>query len=78
MFVNFGELAQNIKEFIEEVQKKRQQTLKLESIEDMAKAVENIPELKKISGNLSKHVTLSMEVSKLVEERMLMKVSQVE
>lgn len=43
--------------------------MKLDSLEDMAKAVENIPELKRISGNLSKHVTLSMEVSKLVEER---------
>lgn len=43
--------------------------MKIDSLEDMAKAVENIPELKRISGNLSKHVTLSMEVSKLVEER---------
>jgi len=44
----------------------------------MAKAVENIPELKRISGNLSKHVTLSMEVSKLVEDRSLMAVSKIE
>jgi vacuolar protein sorting-associated protein 45 len=31
-----------------------------------------------MSGNLSKHVTLSCEVSKLVEERLLMSVSKVE
>lgn len=31
-----------------------------------------------MSGNLSKHVALSCEISKLVEERQLLKVSKVE
>ena len=30
---------------------------------------DSIPELKKLSGNLSKHVTLSCELSRLVEDR---------
>lgn len=37
-----------------------------------------MPELKKLSGNLSKHVTLSCELSKIVEERQLMAVSRAE
>jgi len=37
-----------------------------------------MPELRKVSGNLSKHVSLSCEITKLVEERSLMKVSKVE
>ncbi len=38
-------------------------------MEDMQKAVESIPEIKKMSGNLSKHVTLSCELSNLVADR---------
>jgi vacuolar protein sorting-associated protein 45 len=37
---NFGELAQNIKEFIENVTKKREETLKLDSIAAMQSAIE--------------------------------------
>ena len=42
------------------------------------KAVDRIPEIRKLSGNLSKHVTLSCEISKIVEERSLLKVSKIE
>jgi vacuolar protein sorting-associated protein 45 len=37
-----------------------------------------MPELKRISGNLSKHVTLSSEISKMIEDRSLMSVSELE
>lgn len=46
--------------------------------EDMAKFVDNYPEYRKMHGNVSKHVTLVTEMSKIVEERMLMLVSQTE
>lgn len=48
------------------------------SAEDMAKFVENYPEYKKMHGNVSKHVTLVTEMSKMVEERKLMLVSETE
>lgn len=44
----------------------------------MAKFVENYPEYKKNHGNVSKHVTLVTEMSKIVEERKLMLVSETE
>jgi vacuolar protein sorting-associated protein 45 len=44
----------------------------------MAKFVDNYPEYKKMQGNVSKHVTLVTEMSKIVEERKLMLVSQTE
>lgn len=44
----------------------------------MQKALDNLPELKKLSGNLQKHVSISSEISKLVDERKLMDVSRVE
>lgn len=46
--------------------------------EDMARFVDNYPEYKKMQGNVSKHVTLVTEMSKLVEARKLMMVSQTE
>lgn len=48
------------------------------STEDMAKFVDNYPEYRKMHGNVSKHVTLVTEMSKIVEERKLMLVSQTE
>lgn len=46
--------------------------------EDMARFVDNYPEYRKMQGNVSKHVTLVTEMSKLVEARKLMTVSQTE
>jgi hypothetical protein len=44
----------------------------------MARFVENYPEFRKKSGNVSKHVSLMSELSRIVDERLLMSVSQVE
>ncbi len=44
----------------------------------MQKVLESMPELKRKSANVSKHVTLLGEISKLVEERTLTEVSRVE
>lgn len=46
--------------------------------EDMAKFVDNYPQYRKMHGNVSKHVTLVTEMSKIVEERKLMLVSETE
>lgn len=40
--------------------------------------MDNYPEYRKMQGNVSKHVTLVTEMSKIVEERKLMLVSQTE
>lgn len=47
-------------------------------LEDMAKFVDNYPGYRKMQGNVSKHVTLVTEMSKIVDERKLMLVSQTE
>lgn len=44
----------------------------------MAKFVDNYPEYRKMHGNVSKHVTLVTEMSKIVEARKLMVVSETE
>ena len=78
MYSNFGELAYSIKNYIDEVSQVKQKSFKIESLDDMQKALDSLPELKKLSGNLQKHVTISSEISRLVDERKLMDVSRVE
>uniref|UniRef100_A0A8C9W027 Vacuolar protein sorting-associated protein 45 n=1 Tax=Scleropages formosus TaxID=113540 RepID=A0A8C9W027_SCLFO len=79
MYLNFGEIGSNIKNLMEDFQKKKPKgQQKLESIADMKAFVDNYPQFKKMSGTVSKHVTVVGELSRLVSERQLMEVSEVE
>lgn len=50
----------------------------IQSIADMQRFIENYPEFRAKSGNVSKHVTLMGEMGRLIDERHLLQVSQVE
>uniref|UniRef100_A0AAQ4QZX2 Vacuolar protein sorting-associated protein 45 n=1 Tax=Gasterosteus aculeatus aculeatus TaxID=481459 RepID=A0AAQ4QZX2_GASAC len=79
LYLNFGEIGTNIKNLMEDFQKKKpKEQQKLESITDMKAFVDNYPQFKKMSGTVSKHVTVVGELSRLVSERQLMEVSEVE
>ncbi|XP_039619065.1 vacuolar protein sorting-associated protein 45 [Polypterus senegalus] len=79
LYLNFGEIGTNIKNLMEDFQKKKPKgQQKLESIADMKAFVDNYPQFKKMSGTVSKHVTVVGELSRLVSERNLMEVSEVE
>uniref|UniRef100_A0A667YD12 Vacuolar protein sorting-associated protein 45 n=1 Tax=Myripristis murdjan TaxID=586833 RepID=A0A667YD12_9TELE len=79
LYLNFGEIGTNIKNLMEDFQKKKPKgQQKLESIADMKAFVDNYPQFKKMSGTVSKHVTVVGELSRLVSERQLMEVSEVE
>ncbi|KAJ2311652.1 vacuolar protein sorting-associated protein 45, partial [Coemansia sp. RSA 2704] len=77
-FLNFGDLGASIKEFVDSYQSKTQSHDKIESISDMKRFVEAYPEFRKLSGNVSKHVTLIGELSRLVSQRHLLAVSELE
>ncbi|PSS31736.1 Vacuolar protein sorting-associated protein [Actinidia chinensis var. chinensis] len=78
MYENFGDIGMNIKRMVDEFQQVAKSNQQIQTIEDMAKFVDNYPEYRKMHGNVSKHVTLVTEMSKIVEERKLMLVSQTE
>uniref|UniRef100_A0A0N5AKF2 Vacuolar protein sorting-associated protein 45 n=1 Tax=Syphacia muris TaxID=451379 RepID=A0A0N5AKF2_9BILA len=78
MYVNFGEIGQNIKVLMTEYQQRAQTNQKLESISDMKAFIEQYPQFKKISGTVSKHVTVVGELSKTVAARNLLEVSETE
>lgn len=78
MYLNFGEIGSNIKELMEDFQKKTKSQQKVESIADMKAFVENYPQFKKMSGAVAKHVTLVGELSRLVASHNLLEVSETE
>ena len=78
MYLDFGDLGGTIKEYVEQYQTKTKSNASLESIADMKRFVENYPEFRKLSGNVSKHVTLVGELSRRVGEEGLLDVSELE
>ena len=78
IYSNFGEIGQTIKVLMEEFQKKAKSHQKIDSIADMKNFVENYPQFKKMSGTVSKHVTLVSELSRLVGLRNLLQISELE
>lgn len=78
LYSNFGEIGQTIKILMEEFQNKAKSHQKIDSISDMKNFVENYPQFKKMSGTVSKHVTLVSELSRLVSLRNLLEISELE
>jgi len=78
MYQNFGDLGGNIKEYVEQYQSRTKSTMQIDSIADMKRFVEDYPEFRKLSGNVSKHVTLVGELSRRVGEDSLLDVSELE
>ena len=75
---NFGDLAVNIESYLSKFQEQTKNNSKIESIEDMQKFIDQYPEFKRLSGNVSKHVTIVHELSRLVSVGNLITVSALE
>lgn len=78
MYLNFGDLGGNIKDYVEQYQSKTKSNASIESIADMKRFVEDYPEFRKLSGNVSKHVTLVGELSRRVGADGLLDASELE
>lgn len=78
LYDNFGDLGASIKRYVLEFQTRTASSKKIETVQDMKRFVEEYPEFRKLSGNVSKHVTLVGELSRRVESEHLLEVSEVE
>ncbi len=78
MYSNFGDLGGSIKDYVEQYQSRTKNNANIESIADMKRFIEEYPEFRKLSGNVSKHVTLVSELSRRVGAENLLEVSEVE
>jgi hypothetical protein len=76
----FGDLGEHLKAYVQAYQSKSlaQSPQNISSISDMKKFVEEYPEFKKLGGNVSKHVALVGELSRLVGRDKLLEVGEVE
>lgn len=72
------DLATNIQNFINEVSEKKKKTVNIESLEAMHEALDKIPEIRQISANVAKHVTLSFDITEQLNKRGLKDVSKIE
>jgi len=78
MYNNYGDLGIEIKNLVDGFQEASKMNHNIQSIEDMQRFVENYPEFRSKQGNVSKHVTLMTELSRIVEEGNLMNASEIE
>ena len=93
LYENFGDLGAHVKAYVGEYQAKSFSTSaegsgtstpnagarnRIETIADMKKFVEEYPEFRKLGGNVSKHVALIGELSRLVGIKKLLEVSELE
>jgi len=76
----FGDLGTSLKDYVQEYQNRSasQSPSAINSISDMKRFVEDYPEFRKLGGNVSKHVALVGELSRLVGRDKLLEVGEVE
>lgn len=78
MYENYGDLGNNVKELVDEFAQDSNQHSSITTVADMQHFVEAYPEFRAKGGHVSKHVTLLTEMSKIVDKRILLSVSQTE
>lgn len=77
-YKNFGDLGMNLKMLVDSFQMQSTNSNNLKTIDDMMRFVRNYPEFRKSSSNVSKHVAIAGELSRMVSEMNLLDVSQLE
>ena len=76
----FGDLGSSLKDYVQEYQSRSlaQSPSSINSIADMKRFMEEYPEFRKLGGNVTKHVALVGELSRLVGRDKLLEVGEVE
>ncbi|KJA16499.1 hypothetical protein HYPSUDRAFT_147686 [Hypholoma sublateritium FD-334 SS-4] len=76
----FGDLGSSLKDYVQDYQTRSlaQSPSSINSIADMKRFVEEYPEFRKLGGNVSKHVALVGELSRIVGRDKLLEVGEVE
>ncbi|KAK4700286.1 vacuolar protein sorting-associated protein 45, partial [Phenoliferia sp. Uapishka_3] len=80
LYDNFGDLGAHLQEYVLDYKNRSASSnaSKIETVADMKRFIEEYPEFRKLGGNVSKHVALVGELSRLVKARHLLEVSELE
>eukprot|EP01105_Mastigella_eilhardi_P015932 TRINITY_DN364_c0_g1_i6.p1 TRINITY_DN364_c0_g1~~TRINITY_DN364_c0_g1_i6.p1 ORF type:complete len:432 (+),score=123.50 TRINITY_DN364_c0_g1_i6:60-1298(+) len=76
MYLNFGDLGTVVQDLVNDFASKTKSTQKVQTLEDIKKFCETFPEFRKVSSNVTKHVTIMGEISRQVALRKLLDVSE--
>jgi len=78
VMTNYGDFGLVTKKYVEDYQQQSENIARIESIEDVQRFSDDYPELKKMSENVSKHVSVGHELARLVEAHGLRRASELE
>lgn len=78
MYLNFGDLGAAVREYVQQYSMRTKTSEQLETVADIKKFVDGLPEFRKLQDNTTKHVSLVGELSRLVSSQHLLAVSEVE
>ncbi|KTW27344.1 hypothetical protein T552_02327 [Pneumocystis carinii B80] len=78
MYLNFGDLGTRIKEYVDHYHSKTKSNIEIQNVSDIKRFIEEYPEFRQLSGNVSKHVILMSELSTRVNKESLLEVSELE
>ncbi|BGP20303.1 hypothetical protein JCM10213_002068 [Rhodosporidiobolus nylandii] len=80
LYDNFGDLGAHLSAYVSDYSSRSasSQAGKIETVADMKRFIDEYPEFRKLGSNVSKHVALVGELSRLVNVRHLLQVSEVE
>ncbi|CDK28808.1 unnamed protein product [Kuraishia capsulata CBS 1993] len=78
MYLNFGDLSDKIKHYVDQYKQQTKNNLNMDSLQDMKKFMESYPEFRKLSNNVAKHMTLASELDRRINADRLWEVSELE
>ncbi|BGP43629.1 vacuolar protein sorting-associated protein 45 [Rhodotorula kratochvilovae] len=80
LYDNFGDLGAHLSAYVQDYSTRSATSAagKIETVQDMKRFIDEYPEFRKLGSNVSKHVALVGELSRLVESRRLLAVSELE
>ncbi|CAR29221.1 hypothetical protein ZYGR_0Z01420 [Zygosaccharomyces rouxii] len=78
MYLNFGELGDKIKQYVDNYKDKTNTNSQINSIEDIKNFIEKYPEFRKLSGSVAKHMAIVGELDRQLQMRDVWEVSEVE
>ncbi|CCK72900.1 Vps45p KNAG_0M00470 [Huiozyma naganishii CBS 8797] len=77
-YLNFGDLGDKLKEYVSTYKTTAQGANSVDTMDDIKEFIEKYPELKKLSGNVSKHMTIVGELDRQLKDLHIWELSEVE
>ncbi|CCC71418.1 hypothetical protein NCAS_0H01080 [Naumovozyma castellii] len=78
VYLNFGELGDKVKQYVNNYKKATKSNSKIDTIEDIKNFIEKYPEFRKLSGNVAKHMAIVSELDRQLKLRDIWEISEVE